>query len=356
MASFSPIVFTGGYQHENQPGVRAFGLNTETGALAACGEYCGITAPSFLALHPNGRWLYAVSETGMEADQTAGHVQAIALDRSGEAVKFTRLNTRPSGGDFPCHAVIDPSGKWLVASNYGSGVVSAFAIREDGSLDPCDAPVQHHGHGPNPERQEGPHTHSAIFTPDGQFVIVADLGIDALVIYRLVDGRFEKVTNVAARPGAGPRHMAFHPNRRVLYVVNELDSTLVAYDYADGNLSERATLPTLPESSPGNLAADLHLAPGGERVYVSNRGDNSLAVFAANPQGALAPLTFAPCGGNWPRNFALAPDGRFLLVANQYSNEVVTLPLQPGTGEIAAPLARVPVPGVSCVVFAPARF
>lgn len=352
MTVSTPLVLTGSYQAAGQPALQAFLFHPATGALSPCGEYRGITAPSFLALHPSGRWLYAVSETSLSADGVSGHVHALALERSGDAVTFSHLNARESGGDWPCHVCIDPSGEFLLTTNYGSGSVGVLPINSDGTLGERCELFQHRGHGVIADRQKGPHTHSTIFSPDGAYAIVADLGIDALVSYAVAGGRLSKAGETRTAPGAGPRHMAFHPNGRVLYVTNELNGTLSAYEYAGGRLCERQTLATLPGDAPGNLVADLHVSAAGDRVFVSNRGHNSLAIFAADPEGTLAPLAQAACGGNWPRNFALSPDGRFILVANQYSGEIASLPVQPETGEIGAAVARCLLPKVACVVFA----
>ena len=353
MTAHSQLLFTGGYGAVGQPGLRAFIFDTQDGSLTDCGQYTGVQAPSYVAVHPTGRWLYAVSETGLATDHTAGHVHALSLERTGDSVNLTPLNVQPSGGDFPCHLLFDPTGRWLIVSNYGSGTVQVLPIQVDGSLGNPGELIRHHGHGTNPERQEGPHAHSAIFTPDGHFVIVADLGIDTLVVYRFADGRLTKTADVPTTAGAGPRHMAFDHTGKVLYVTNELNGTLSAYNYDHGALSTAGTYPTVAEELAGNLVADLHLSPDGRRLFVSNRGDNSLIVFAAGPEGKLTALKRVDCGGNWPRNFCLSPDGDFLLVANQYSGEVVSLPVHPGAGEIGAPVAHTPVPTVSCVTFAP---
>lgn len=347
------LILTGSYATADQPGLRAWAYDPDTGALTARGEHRGITAPSFVAPHPSGRWVYAVSETGVGSHGVAGQVQALALHRDAPAVTFQPLNAQPSGGDWPCHLRLDETGEWLVVTNYGTGSVSVLPIQADGALGAPSAVVQHHGRGARPDRQEGPHAHSSIFTPDGQYLIVADLGIDALVVYHFNAGRLQLPRTFATAPGAGPRHMAFHPNGRVLYVANELNGTLTAYDYDAGALRERETLSTLPADPPANLVADLHVTADGERVYVSNRGHNSLAVFGATPEGDLARLSVAGCGGDWPRNFALTPDGNFVLVANQYSGQVVTLPRLAGTGALHAPAGQAAIPDVACVVFAP---
>ncbi|MFN8497110.1 MAG: lactonase family protein [Anaerolineae bacterium] len=350
------LVFVSGYAPADQPGIQACWFDPATGALTPYGAITGILNPSYLALHPNGRWLYAVSETGLAGDGRYGEACAVRYER--EPFAATLLNQQSTQGDHPCHLALDTSGRWLVACNYSSGSVSVFPIGDDGALAPMSDLAQHEGHSAHPERQKGPHAHSATVSPNDRFVIVADLGTDELQVYMLdtEQGKLGSHIHVAARPGAGPRHVAFHPNSRVMYVANEIDSTVSVYDFdpATGGLTEQQWLSTLPAPNPANTVADIHVSPAGDRVYVSNRGDNSIAVFAADTNGWLTRRAIAPCGGNWPRCFALTPDGRFMLVANQYSHEVVVLPLQPGGVEVGDPVARIPVSGASYVGFAPA--
>ncbi|MFN8482417.1 MAG: lactonase family protein [Anaerolineae bacterium] len=350
------LVFVSGYAAADQPGIHACRFDAASGALTPYGAVSGIVNPSYLALHPNGRWLYAVSETSMAGDKRYG--EACAVRYESEPFAAALLTQHSTQGDHPCHLMLDATGRWLVASNYSSGSVGVFPIGDDGALGPLTDFVQHEGSGAHPQRQKAPHAHSATVSPNDRFVIVADLGTDELLVYTLDprQGRLGAHTHVAARPGAGPRHMAFHPNGRVMYVANELDSTVSVYDFdpATGGLSERQFLSTLPAPDAANTVADIHVSPDGGRVYVSNRGHNSIAAFAADGDGSLSRVAIAPCGGEWPRCFALAPDGRFMLVANQYSHEVVVLPLQPGGVEVGDVVGRAPVSGASYVGFAPA--
>lgn len=348
-------VYVGSYATADTPGIYAFTFDTTTGALQAKGATAGIAHPSFVLAHPNRRWLYAVSEQSEQTDGKAGSVWGLALDKIGAQATSPLLNSQASGGNWPCHLALDASGKWLVVSNYGSGTVAVFPIRDDGSPGAISELIQHHGSGPNPERQEGPHAHSAIFTPDNRFLIVADLGIDQLAIYAFdpVKGTLQAHAQVHTRPGAGPRHMAFHPQRPQLAVACELDNTVVIYDYTmeDCRLEARQVLATLPPGAPENTIADIHFAPSGARLYVSNRGHNSIAAFALASDGKWKSLGTSPTGGDWPRNFAVAPEERFLLVANQYSGEITVLPVIEGECALGEPIARVAVPGVSCVQF-----
>jgi 6-phosphogluconolactonase len=243
----------------------------------------------------------------------------------------------------------------LLATNYGTGNAGIYPLQFDGSLGEMTDFVQHHGTGPNAARQEGPHAHSSIFTPDNRFAILADLGIDQLLIYQLdtSTGKLVAYSSVNTRPGAGPRHLAFHPNGKWMYAANELDSTVTLYDYdaANGVLLERQSLSTLSSVSPENIVADIHVSTSGQRLYVSNRGHNSIAVYDIRQDGSLVLVSIPTCGGNWPRNFALAPGGRFVLVANQYSNEVCVLPIIEGMEALGAPVARAQVTGASCIQF-----
>lgn len=330
-----------------------FRFDGATGALVAGGSYAGIANPSFLVAHPNRRWLYAVSETDQQRDGAPGSVWALRFGREPPVIQ--PINQRPSGGDWPCHLELDLSGRWLLVSNYSSGTIAVLPILPDGALGELADPVQHHGRSVHPQRQEGPHTHSAAFAPDNRFVIVADLGLDRLLVYAFdpATGKLAAHASMHTRPGAGPRHIAFHPSGRRVYVANELDNTVSAYDYdaAQGLLRERQTLDTLPAGAPENTVAHIRVSPSGQRVYVSNRGHNSVAVFDVEADGRLARIAVCSCGGDWPRHFALAPGDRFMLVANQYSGDVSVLPLLAGPHAIGAPVARAAVTQASCVQF-----
>ncbi len=346
------LILVGSYAQPGDPGIFAFGFDPLGGALRPLGAYAGVGNPSFLALHPDGRRLFAASEAG-EADDPPAAVAALVMTRA--PWSLADRGGRPSGGDLPCHLAIDATGGWLAVSNYGSGTVRLIPIGAEGLGEP-DEVRQHAGRGPHPERQEGPHAHSAIFSPDNRFMIVADLGIDRLVVYAFesATGALTPHAEATALPGAGPRHMAFHPAGGLLYVANELDNSVAAFSYgaARGSLELGEVLPTLLPLASHSQAADIHLSPAGDRLYVSNRGDNSIAVFAVGAEGQLAPVAIRPCGGDWPRNFAIAPDGRHILVANQYSGDVTVLPILPGAEAIGPPCARAEVPRASCVIFA----
>jgi 6-phosphogluconolactonase len=371
-SSNQPLLFIGSYAPSTEPGIQAYRFDDSAAAFTVCGSCSGIANPTFLVVHPNRRWLYTVSETTQAANGTVGAVWALRLEA--EPFSLQPINHQSSRGDSPCHLKLDNTGRWLIVCNYTTGSAGVLPIQADGSLGDLTDFVQHHGHtppkpqgagtppkpqgagGPNAERQAGPHAHSAMVTADNRFVVIADLGLDQLVIYRFdaQAGKLHPHSQTAARPGAGPRHMVFHPAGQILYVANELDNTAAAYDYdaAGGILRERQTADLLPPGAPESTAADIHLSASGNRLYASNRGHNSIAVFEVDAAGDLARLGVLSCGGNWPRNFALAPSGRYMLVANQYSDAVSVLPLREGAREIGAPVTSAAMPHAACIQFA----
>jgi len=354
LASSRPprLTFIGSYAPASAPGIHMFLLDESAETLVPLEATAGVENPSFLALHPGGEHLFAVEEVG---GGSPGAVHAFRIEKDGRSASLQPLNRQPSEGEYPCHLLIDRDGSWLIVSNYGSGSGAVLPILADGSLGPPVARFQHAGSGPNAGRQEGPHLHSTIFAPNGRHLIAADLGIDRLVVYEF-DGSTGGVTgigDVPLHPGAGPRHLAFHPDGVHLFVVGELDSTVsvMRSDGSTGELRLLQTLPTTGAGAPENTAADLHLSPAGDFVYVSNRGDDSIAVFAFDPEAGLRPSTVRPSGGIRPRGFRPAPGGSHLLVANRDSNEIVLLPLLDGGAGLGAPVARAAVEQPSWIAF-----
>lgn len=337
-------IFVSGYAEAGNPSIHVVDFDSANSVLTIKGAFAEVENPSFLAIHPNREWVYAVSET------EAGAVWALRYDA--ESHTFTSLNHQSSGGASPCHLTLDKAGRWLLVANYMSGSVGVLPIREDGTLGEMSDFIQYSGTGGDPERQKGPHAHGTIFAPDEQYLISADLGTDTLHIYRFDadNGKLIPHSEAKTQPGAGPRHTTFHRNGRLLYVANELDNTVGVYgwDGERGTLTEQQILPTLPPDSPPTTTADIHLTPAGNRLYVSNRGYDSLAIYEVAADGTLTLVAIQPSGGRNPRNFALSPDDRFVLVANEFSNEVVVFRAdEKGLGEV---VARVAVPAPTCVL------
>lgn len=338
-------IFVSGYAEAGNPSIHVVDFDSASGALTVRGTLSEVENPSFLVIHPNREWVYAVSET------EAGAVWALHYEA--ETHTFTSLNHQSSGGASPCHLTLDKAGRWLFVSNYASGSVGVLPIGKDGTLGAMTDFIQYSGTGGDPERQKGPHAHGTIFSPDEQFLISADLGTDTLHIYRFDadNGKLIPHGQTKTQPGAGPRHTTFHPNGTILYVANELDNTVGVYAYnaEKGKLIEKQVLPTLPADAPPTTTADIHLTQAGHRLYVSNRGYDSLASYDVAEDGTLTLIAIQPSGGRNPRNFALSPDDRFVLVANEFSNEVVVFYAE--EKGLGAEVARVAVPAPTCVLF-----
>jgi 6-phosphogluconolactonase len=341
------FVVVGSYASPECPGIYSFLFNDMTGELTTISTFAGIMNASFLVIHPNRRWLYAVSETSKEKHGCLGSVWAFNIKHPQFPIE--PINHQSSKGDSPCHLQFDSTGRWLLATNYGSGNACLFPIQSDGSLGEMTDFVQHSGN-----RVEGgiPHAHSSIFTPDNRYAIIADLGIDQLVMYKVdtVAGKLLAHSTINTRLGAGPRHLVFHRSGKWLYVANELDSTLTRYDYnaVNGALVERQTLATIPLNSPNNKVAELRISTQGDRLYVSNRGHNSIAVYDIDENGFLKLISIPSCGGDWPRSFALVPDGHHMLVANQYSNNIGVFSINKENRSLAQ-IGCVTVTNPSCI-------
>jgi len=352
-------LYVGTYTGESASrGIYHLSLDKDAGTLQLGGLAAETASPSYLALAPNGRWLYAVNELTELAGRPTGGVTAFARDPATGAL--SSLGQQPSRGGAPCYVKVDRAGRYVLVANYVGGNVALLPIASNGALGEATAVVQHAGTGPNAQRQTGPHAHCIILDAPNRFAIAADLGADSLFIYR-VDDRRGLLTPadqpmLKLRPGAGPRHLAFAPNAPRLYVVNELDSTLVVMDYEPirGRLTERQTLSTRPAGATGdNFPADLHVHPRGHTVYASNRGDDTIAVFSmARDTGRLSLVQTVSTDGRWPRNFAIDPTGSQLLVANQRSDSIVGFKIDPVSGRLAPSGSRIETPTPVCLLFA----
>ncbi len=327
------LVFVG----SGRSNIEAFRLDPASGALTPLGRAAEIDHPSFLAIAPNRRFLYAVSEG---TDAAASGVSAFAIDAL--AGKLRLLNRLPSGGSGPCYVAVDAGGSNALIANYGSGSVAVFPLAGDGALRPASAFIQDHGSSVNPDRQEGPHAHCLVAGPGDRFAFACDLGLDKVMIFKFDSNQGTLVPNeppfAAVKPGSGPRHIAFHPNGRWAYVINEMASTLTVFgcDASRGALQEIQTESTLPKDFSGrNANAEVAVHPSGKFVYASNRGDDSIAVFGCDPaSGRLAFIERVPAGGQTPRHFEIDATGRYLLAANQLSGTVVVFSIDIAAGHL----------------------
>jgi 6-phosphogluconolactonase len=345
------LLYVGTYTKPDRPdGIYLLRMDPRSGELRQTGSVNAGANPSFLAAHPNGRVLYAVSETDK------GAVSAFAVSRDTGAL--TLLNAQSSEGRAPCFVSVDRSRRALFVANYSSGNVALLPIQGDGSLSSATSVVQHTGSGPNTARQKAPHAHSILADPSNRFVFAADLGADRVFVYRLDGNKLTRVESGDAvmRPGAGPRHIAFHPTRPWVFVANELDSTVATLRFAVSRvaLASIDTQSTIPAGWAGtNYPADIHVASSGRNVYVSNRGHNSISVFSvAQSTGALTLEQTIPTEGDWPRNVTLEPTEQWLLVANQRSDSVVVFKRDPTTGRLTATTQRIVLPSPVCLRFA----
>ena len=347
------VLYTGAYTVPplgRAQGIDVYRYDADTGGIDLVHTVTGIDNPSFLTLSADGRFLYAVCES------EGGAVAAFARDTA--TGQLTELNRQASGGNGPCYVSIDPSGRYALVANYGSGSIAALPIGDDGSLGAATCVVQHEGSGPNADRQEGPHAHMILPTPDGRWILAVDLGTDEVITYALdLDrGQLERRGTLAVTTGAGPRHLAFSPDNRTVYVITELANTMIACDYdaATGSLTARQELSTLPEGyDEETYCAHVVATADGRVVYGSNRGHDSIVTFAVDPDsGDLSAAGWESTEGSFPRHFALDPAGSRLLVANQKSDTVTVLQRDATTGLLSDGTVIRDVPSAVCLLFA----
>ncbi|MBV6497844.1 MAG: 6-phosphogluconolactonase [Prosthecobacter sp.] len=346
-----PLVFVSAFASGEKAGIHVFGFDSENGALKPLKRATGVQSPFFIALSPDKRFLYSIDEFGGKDNYVAAFV---IEGRAGDLRLLNRQNTQ---GTASCFVEVDPTGKSVLIANYSSGNVSSFPVKGDGSLGESVSFFQHSGSSADPERQKGPNAHCFVISPDAKHALACDLGIDKVMIYTL-DAASAKLAPNAAQPfakltpGSGPRHLTFHPNGRLVYVINELANTITAFDWnaAEGTLKEKQTIATLPKDFAGkSYTADLKITPDGRHLYGTNRGHDSLASYRIDDDGTLTLLAIQPSGGKGPQNLLITPDGRWLLCANMPGGNVVVFQIDAKSGGITPKGQPVGVPMASCI-------
>ncbi len=349
------LVFIGSFAPGDDGAIQAFELDSASAAIVPLRRTGDIEHPFFLVPAPNGKFLYAVYEPGQFGGDNHGQVAAYEVVGRGGELKA--LNRQTARGSATCYLEVDPNGKALLLANYNSGSIASLPIRKDGSLGEIATLVQHEGSSVDPGRQEGPHAHCIAVSPDGRHAHATDLGIDQVLHYRLDADAATLAPNsqpfVRSKPGAGPRHLTFHPDAKRAYVINELHNSVTVYDHDGGvgTLTEQQTISTLPDSFDGvSYCADLKITSNGRYLYGTNRGHDSIACYGIGTGGQLSLLRIEPSLGAGPQNLAITPDDRLLLCANMPGNNVAVFRIDPGSGNLASAGEPVSIASPSCIV------
>jgi len=343
-------MLVGTYDSPKSDGIYVYRFNSTDGKVKESG-HVKTPNPSFIAVSPDGKYVYAVHETAPQ-DGKGGDVAAFAFNKKTGTLTF--LNRQLSGGDHPCHVEVDKTGQWVFVSNYSNGTLSVLPVAGGGSLGTATV-IRHEGSGKHPQRQKGPHVHGAIISDDNRQLFVTDLGIDKLMIYSFDAGTGQLIPArepyIEAEPGSGPRLFTFHPLKKFAYVIEELSGTVVTYRYKRGRLKARQRISTMPagDTLPPN-SADVHVSPDGRFLYASNRGDvNTIAIYRINKNGTLRLTGHQSALGKTPRNFSIDPTGRFLLCENQNSDEIVIFKRNEQTGLLSDSGNRIKVGKPVCI-------
>jgi 6-phosphogluconolactonase len=354
------LAYIGTYTTKQESkGIYAYNFNPATGEFTPIGLVAETKDPSFVAVHPDGKHLYAVNEVGDYNGEKSGAISSFEIDRKTGKLKF--LNQVSTHGAGPCFVSLDKTNRFVLVANYDGGSVATFQIEPDGSLSVARGFVQHSGSGTDKERQEAPHAHWISTSPDNRYALVADLGLDDVLVYKFDDVQGKLTPNsppyAQVKAGSGPRHLAFAPNGKFAYLITEMASTVVAFSYnaEKGTLTTLQTLPNFPKDYTGlKEAAEITVHPNGKFVYASNRGSaNSIAAYKIDgAKGTLTQTGIFPTGGKIPRHFTIDPTGKFLIAANADSNNLVTFKIDETTGALAPTGKEVSVPSPQCIAFA----
>ena len=353
-------VFVGTYNRRGSEGIYLYRLDVASVALELVSTAAVADNPSYLALHPSGRYLYAINEVRTFAGQPGGGITALSFDPA--SGKMAVLNSQSVVGTGPCYVSVERTGRYALSGNYAGGSICMLPIQEDGTLGPASDFVQHVGASVNPQRQQEPHAHSIVVDPTNRYAFVPDLGLDRVMIYEMDLDAGKLKANPAQpwqeiAPGSGPRHFCFHPDGQHAYVINELASTVTAFEYdgGAGKLKPLQMLPTLPEGYAGRShCADIHVSPDGRFLYGSNRGHDSLAIYAIEQgTGQLTPVGIESTRGMTPRGFCIDPTGAIVLVAHQDTDNIISFRRDPASGELQLTRQMVQVPAPVCVKMMP---
>ncbi|WP_235949436.1 lactonase family protein [Paenibacillus glycinis] len=355
MATTQTFAFIGSYADADGPGLYACAFDERTGVLKLLDQADGLQNPTFLVPDETARTLYAIMESKDAEGRRCGGAAAYRFAPA--SGKLERLNEEITLPATTCHISLDHTRRFALTASYHGGMVGLSPILEDGRIGPAADIHRHEGSSVHPAQTQA-RAHSAIVDRDNRYAVVSDLGLDKVFVYKLdpANAKLTLQSETSIAPGSGPRHFAFHPKLSVGYGINELNSTITvyAYDAEQGRLSVAQTISTLPDSFEGdNATADIHLSPDGKFLYGSNRGHDSLAVYAVDPEsGLVEPVEYAPTLGGHPRNFAVSPDGRFVLVANRDGNNVVTFSRDAVTGKLLPTGSEFSASKPVCVRFA----
>ena len=339
---FDYYLLIGTYTTGKSEGIYVYKFNSSSGEFSPVSKIWSGN-PSFLAVSPDTRFVYSVNEN------QPGGVSSFSFDKSTGNLK--ELNKQPSGGDHPCYITTDKTGKWVITGNYSGGNLSVLPVNKDGSLEKPIQTINHEGSSVNTARQEKPHVHATVFSPDGKYLFVPDLGIDKVMIYKFNSKKGKLIAHstpfAATAPGSGPRHFDFHPSGKYAYLMEELTGSVSVFSHKKGRLNSIQTISALPADFRGSIgSADIHVSPDGKYLYSSNRGEsNSIALFSiAEKSGKLTAMGHRSTEGKTPRNFNFDPSGNFLLVANQNSDEIVIFRRNSGLLEDTGKRIQVPKP------------
>jgi 6-phosphogluconolactonase len=347
-------LIVGAYTSGNSKGIAVYRFYTETGRLAYLSQIDNVSNPSYLAVSSNNKFVYAVNENDN------GEVSSFSFEpKTGQLTFINKVSTL---GGSPCYISVDKAQKNLFVANYSGGNIAVLPINEDGSIAPASMTLKDDGHGVNKERQEKAHVHTAVLSPDEKYLLYTDLGTDKINITKYKGGKNNQIVPanpafVSVKPGYGPRHLAFSNDKKYLYLVTEMGSSVIVFDYNNGKPKQKQDISLLADGFKGATgAADIHISPNGKFLYATNRGDaNDISVFSINPEnGELTFVDRKATGGKGPRNFIIDPTGKYLLVAHQNSDNIYVFQLDEATGKLIRVVSRIEVGNPVCLKFAPA--